>query len=156
MTKATQSSRKTRASTTRKKTWTPPAKLDVGQEPPEGMHYRWVRHELLNNSDDANVNSRIRQGYEVVKPVDLGADYVAPDILDTGKYKGTVRSGDLILMKVPVEIVEQRNAYYEEQSKKQSAAYSQDLKNAATDQMPISDESKTTYSSGPRETKFED
>ena len=98
----------------------------------------------------------MKVSFWICSPVDLGADYVAPDILDTGKYKGTVRSGDLILMKVPVEIVEQRNAYYEEQSKKQSAAYSQDLKNAATDQMPISDESKTTYSSGPRETKFED
>tara|TARA_Y100001937_G_scaffold105713_1_gene146814 strand:- start:1274 stop:1738 length:465 start_codon:yes stop_codon:yes gene_type:complete len=154
MTKATQSSRTTRASTTRKKTWAPPGKLDVGQDTPEGMHYRWVRHELLNNPDDANVNSRIRQGYEPVKPEELGV--TAPDVLDKGKYEGTVRSGDLILMKVPQEIVDQRDAYYQDQSKRMAAAYNQDLKNASTDQMPVSDESKTTYSSGPRTTKFED
>ena len=154
MTKATQSSRTTRASTTRKKTWAPPGKLDVGQEPPEGIHYRWVRHELLNNPDDANVNSRIRQGYEPVKPEELGV--AAPDVLDKGKYAGTVRSGDLILMKVPQEIVDQRDAYYQDQSKRMAAAYNQDLKNASTDSMPVSDESKTTYSTGPRTTKFED
>ena len=154
MTKATQSSRKTRASTTRKKTWAPPSKLDVGQEPPEGMHYRWVRHELLNNADDANVNSRIRQGYEPVKPEELGA--IAPEVMETGKHKGTIRSGDLILMKVPQEIVDQRNAYYDDQNRKMASAYNQDLKNSATDQMPVADESKTTYSSGPRTTKFAD
>ena len=155
MTKATQSSRKTRASTTRKKTWTPPSQLDVGQEAPEGIHYRWVRHELLNNSDDANVNSRIRQGYEPVKPEEL-VDSAMPDILDRGKHAGTVRSGDLILMKVPQEIADQRDEYYADQSKRMSSAYNQDLKNSSTAAMPVSDDSKTTYSSGPRTTKFED
>ena len=108
MTKATQSSRKknTRASTSRKKVWTAPSKLTV-ESPPEGVHYRWVRHELFNNSDDANVNGRVRQGYEPVTPAELGED-AYPDVLDTGKHAGTVRSGDLILMKVPQEIADQR------------------------------------------------
>ena len=59
-------------------------------------------------------------------------------------------------MKVPQEIVDQRDAYYQDQNRKMAQAYNQDLKNSAHDQMPVSDESKTTYSSGPRSTKFED
>jgi hypothetical protein len=47
MTQATKTTRTTRASGTRKKTWTPPSKLDT-PTPPDGVHYRWVRHELLN------------------------------------------------------------------------------------------------------------
>jgi|TARA_R100000781_G_C4070316_1_gene124240 hypothetical protein len=155
MTKATQSSRKTRASTTRKKTWTPPQKLQT-QEAPEGMHYRWVRHELLNQPDDANVNSRIRQGYELVRPEELG-DGEVPDILDTGKHAGTVRSGDLILMKVPQEIVDQRATYYKEQNRVMGQAYSNEFKQAGQGDMRSVDESSTTVSSGgARETKFED
>ena len=155
MTKATQSSRKTRASTTRKKTWTPPQKLQT-QKAPEGMHYRWVRHELFNQSDDANVNSRIRQGYEPVKPEELG-DGNVPDILDTGKHAGTVRSGDLILMKVPQEIVDQRTAYYDNQNKIMGQAYASDLKQAGQGDMRGVDESTSSVSSGSsRKTKFED
>ena len=48
MTKATQTSRKTRASATRKKVWEPLAKLDVPENKKDvDMEYVWVRHELL-------------------------------------------------------------------------------------------------------------
>ena len=157
MTKATQSSRKknTRASTSRKKVWTAPSKLSV-ESPPEGIHYRWVRHELFNNSDDANVNGRVRQGYEPVTPDELGED-AYPDVLDTGKHAGTVRSGDLILMKVPQEIADQRTEHYNTQAELMGQAYAQDLKNAGQGDMRGMDESKTTVTGGSsKETKFED
>ena len=98
MTKATQTSRKTRASATRKKVWEPMAKLDVPEDKKDvDMEYVWVRHELLNNPDDANVHERLREGYEPVKPDELGDDYHA-DVMSAGKHAGAVRSGDLVLM----------------------------------------------------------
>ena len=60
------------------------------------MEYVWVRHELLNNPDDANVHERLREGYVPVTPDELGDDFHA-DVLSAGKHAGTVRSGDLIL-----------------------------------------------------------
>ena len=110
MTKATQTSRKTRASATRKKVWEPMAKLDVPEEKKDvDMEYVWVRHELLNNPDDANVHERLREGYEPVTPDELGDDYHA-DVMSAGKHAGTVRSGDLILMKNSKELVAQKKS----------------------------------------------
>ena len=67
MTQATKTSRKTRASATRKRTFEAPSKLKTPPAP-EGTEYLWVRHELLNQPDDANVHERLREGYELVKP----------------------------------------------------------------------------------------
>lgn len=71
------------------------------------MEYVWVRHELLNNPDNANVHERLREGYEPVTPDELGDDYHA-DVMSAGKHAGTVRSGDLILMKNSKELVAQK------------------------------------------------
>ena len=144
----------TRETKKAKTPWKPPSMLEVPSDPPAGTVYRWVRTETLGQEDRTNVSKRFREGWEPVKPEELGG--IAPDVSESGKHKGTVRSGDLILMKVPQEIVDQRDAYYQEQSERMAAAYNQDLKNASTDSMPVSDESKTTYSTGPRTTKFED
>ena len=71
MTQATKTTRKTRESGTRKKTWSIAGKLDTPQAP-DGTQYRWVRHELLGDDQNANVHGRSRQGYEIVKPEELG------------------------------------------------------------------------------------
>ena len=98
MTQATKTSRTTRASATRtKRSFEAPSKLEAPQAP-DGVEYLWVRHELLNNPDDANVHERLREGYEIVTPEELGENYIA-DVMTTGKHAGAVRSGDLILMK---------------------------------------------------------
>ena len=91
MTKATRTSRKTRASATRKRTFEAPNKLKTPPAP-SGSEYIWVRHELLNQPDDANVHQRLREGYEIVKPEELGKDYIV-DVMTTGKHAGAVRSG---------------------------------------------------------------
>ena len=98
MTQATKTSRKTRASATRKRTFEAPSKLKTPPAP-EGTEYLWVRHELLNQPDDANVHERLREGYELVKPEELGKDYIS-DVMSAGKHAGAVRSGDLVLMKI--------------------------------------------------------
>ena len=67
MTQATKTSRKSRASATRKKVWDPTSmdRLNVPKEHKQAdMEYIWVRHELLNNPDDSNVHERLREGYK--------------------------------------------------------------------------------------------
>ena len=55
MTQATKTTRNTRASGTRKKTWAPPSRLETPKAP-DGVHYRWVRNELLGEDHAGNVH----------------------------------------------------------------------------------------------------
>ena len=52
---------KTRANTTRRKPWQPPAKLDAPPAP-DGFEHRWIRTQLRGEDDKANVFSRMREG----------------------------------------------------------------------------------------------
>ena len=150
MTKATQTSRTTRVATTRKKVWEPMKKLDVPEDKKqEDMEYVWVRHELLNNTDDANVHERLREGYEPVTPDELGDDYHA-DVMSAGKHAGTVRSGDLILMKNTKELVDQKKAYYEDQTRKMGNAYNAEYMRQQNPNMPVTDDSTSSSTRGGR------
>jgi hypothetical protein len=123
---------------------------------PEGVHYRWVRHELLGDDHAGNVHERTRQGYEPVRPEELGGDWQA-DVLDTGKHAGIVRSGDLILMKVDQEIVDQRNEYFANKTKAQEGAVNSELQKNNSAVAPISQDEQSSVSvGGGRNAKFED
>jgi|TARA_R110000824_G_scaffold374859_1_gene565522 hypothetical protein len=156
MTQATKTSRTTRDSATRtKRSFEAPSKLDAPQAP-DGIVYTWVRHELLNNPDDANVHESLREGYEIVKPEELGDSYIS-DVMTTGKHAGAVRSGDLVLMKHDKDYVEEKQQYYEGLSAKAAQAYGHDLKNASHSSMPVEDTSSTSVSGGAaNKAKFED
>jgi len=158
MTQATKTSRKIRASATRKRSWEPLRRLDIPERSKqEGMEYIWVRHELLNNPDDLNVHERLREGYEPVKPEELGKDYHA-DVLSAGKHAGTIRSGDLILMKNNKEFVAEKKAYYDKQTERAGQAYSRDYMKHQNPNMPVKDDSTTSVSkgSGKESPKFEE
>jgi hypothetical protein len=82
-----------------------------------------------------------------VQPNELGGDYHA-DVLSAGKHEGTVRSGDLILMKNSKELVEQKEEFYREQTRKMDRAYSSEYMQNQNSSMPVRDESKTSVTTG--------
>ena len=156
MSQTSNTTRSTRDAGTRKKEWRPPGKLDV-PEPPAGMKYRWVRHELMGEDQSANVYQWSRQGYEPVKANELG-DFLT-DKMEGGKHDGVIRSGDLILTKVPIEIAEQRIGYFEGQAKRLQQAVDMELSKEDSQAMPIERESSTSVtrgSSSRNEQEFED
>jgi hypothetical protein len=123
---------------------------------PDGVHYRWVRNELLGESHAGNVHERSRQGYEPVKPEELGVDWLS-DVLDTGKHAGTVRSGDLILMKVDQEIADQRNEFFADKTKAAEGAVNSELQKNNSAVAPISQDEQSSVSvGGGKQAKFED
>lgn len=125
-------------------------KLDIPENKKQAdMEYVWVRHELLNNTDDANVHERLREGYEPVTPNELGDDYHA-DVMSAGKHAGTVRSGDLILMKNTKELVDQKKAYYEDQTRKMGNAYNAEYMRQQNPNMPVTDDSTSSSTRGGR------
>ena len=117
-----------------------------------------MRHELLNQPDDANVHQRLREDYAIVKPEELGKDYIV-DVMTTGKHAGAVRSGDLILMKQDSDYMKEKRQYHEDQTRKAAQAYGHELKRASDKSMPVVDESTSSVIGGQAakpSAKFED
>ena len=136
-----------REETARKKVWVNPSYLDTPPAPP-GYKYYWVRDQILSQADDKNVLSRIRQGYEPVHPNELPEGYDFTTDQHRRIEGGVVRSGDLILMKAPIEIVEQRKAYFEEKTRRLEASVPAQFRKESTSKMPIIDESRSTFTKG--------
>ena len=133
MTKTSRSSQ-TRKKTARRQPWRPPSRLDA-PTPPAGFKYRWIRAEVMGQDDKKNVSARLREGYEPVRLEELG-DFEAPTVED-GAMKGVVTVGGLLLAKIPEEIVEERNAYFSQQTREQQEAVDNNLLREQHPSMPI-------------------
>ena len=118
-----------RAATTREKTqqrkpWAPSSSLDAPPAP-EGYKHRWIRSEARGFVDTKNVSARLREGYELVRAEEF-PDFEAP-VVDSGKYEGVIGVGGLLLARIPLETVEERNAYYQGRAKDLQDAVDQEL-----------------------------
>ena len=102
---------------TRRKPWRPVRKLETPPAP-EGYEYRWIRESMMGQEDRANVSRRLREGWELVKGSDLPEDFNLPT-MDSGRHTGIVYNEGLLLAKIPLETIAERNAYY--QGKNQQA-----------------------------------
>ncbi len=125
----------TRSKTERPKVWVPPSSLDAPPAP-DGFRYRWIRAESMGFEDSKNIQGRLRSGYELVRAeeVENASDY---PVLETGKYKGVIGVGGLLLAKVPNEIAEQRQQYMTDRHKARSEAVEHDLMKEQDKRMPI-------------------
>lgn len=131
----------------RKKVWVNPSYLDTPPAP-AGYKYYWVRDQIHGTSDDKNVVNRMRQGYEPVHPSELPDGYMFTTDDHRKIESGVVRSGDLILMKAPVEIVQQRNDYFKSKTQRLEQSINADLQKQNSSAMPIINESKSTFTKG--------
>jgi len=134
-----------RDSETRRKPWAPPALLET-PVPPPGYKYRWLRMEMMGKDDKGNMSKRFREGYELVHPDEVKGQNL-PSI-DDGIYAGVVGVGGLVLAKIPLETVGERNRYYEGQTKDQLSAIDNELAKQSNPLMPIGApqrESHTTF-----------
>jgi len=125
----------TRSKTERPKVWVPPSSLDAPPAP-DGFRYRWIRAESLGFDDSKNIQGRLRSGYELVRAeeVENSSDY---PVLETGKYKGVIGVGGLLLAKVPDEIAAQRTAYIKKRTEGMNEAVDNDLMKEQHKSMPI-------------------
>ncbi len=114
----------TREKTARRKPWAPTSSLDAPPAP-EGYKHRWIRSEARGFADTKNVSARLREGYELVR-ADEYPDFEAP-VIDSGKYEGVIGVGGLMLARIPLETVAERNAYYGGRAKDLQDAVDQDL-----------------------------
>ena len=136
----------TRSKTERPKVWIPPSSLDAPPAP-DGFRYRWIRSDSMGFDDSKNVQGRLRSGYELVRAeeVENSSDY---PVLDTGKYKGVIGVGGLLLAKVPEEIVAARTAYIKKRTDGMDEAVENDLMREQHKSMPINVERQSRVTFG--------
>ena len=136
----------TRTIKARKRGWVPPSSLEA-PDPPEGFHHRWVRAEYRGEQDEKNILGRLRSGYEFVNLSEYPGRNDLPSIQD-GKYKGVIGVGGLLLMRCPIEVKEDRDAYFRRLTDDQKASIENDLMKQEHPSMPISKERQSRVEFG--------
>jgi hypothetical protein len=135
----------TREKGARKKAWQRPEMLP-SPNPEPGYEYHWVRVSTQGLVDATNVSSKLREGWEPVKAKDH------PEItmvtVENEKFKDNVVIGGLMLCKAPKELIEERNAYYSEQTKAQIESVDNNLMRENDPRMPLFNDRKTKITFG--------
>ena len=136
-----------REKTTRRKAWQRPEVLP-SPNPEPGYEFRWIRVSSAGNTDATNVSSKLREGWEPVKAADHPEITVVT--VENERFKDNVVVGGLILCKAPKELIEERTAYYEQQTKGQIESVDNNLMRENDPRMPLFHERKTkvTFGSG--------
>ena len=103
-----------------KRTWRPATQLDVRAKEP-GFRYRWVEKDL------ANVDKKTAEGWELVNSAQ-GKQGERPDAGNTGmttlqEYR------ELALARMPDELAQARNEYFEDETNRRTAALKENVKN---------------------------
>lgn len=147
----------TREAQSRKKQWVAPSTLGT-PDPPEGYTFKWVRFDIRGRDDSRNIMNRRREGWEPVQPSELPEGWHM-DKLEGQKVRDDIRGavvvGDLVLCKMPNELVAQRNAHYREKERKQRRSVESELMKHSTRAMPVHNESSSTVTRGVR-TEFQE
>jgi hypothetical protein len=78
--------------------------------------------------DRTNISGKLREGYELVRG-DEYPDYHVPTVED-GRHAGVISVGGLLLARIPIETLEERNAYYRSRANDQLQAADNELMKA--------------------------
>lgn len=127
--------------------WAPAALLpEINKEP--GWAYRWIRTSMVGQADATNVSAKMREGWE---PVKLSEH---PELrlyaVEGARFQDSVEVGGLMLCKAPEEFVEQRKAYYNNQTQSQTEAVDNSFMKENDARMPLFSQktSKTSFGKG--------
>ena len=143
--KRTSRASQTREKTTQKKVWTPPSSLDAPPAP-DGFKHRWIRAESMGFDDSSNMSAKLRSGFELVR-ADQYPETDYPTV-QTGKYKGVIGVGGLLLARIPEEIAKSRQEYFAKQTQDKNDAISNDLMKEQHPSMPINNDRQTRVTFG--------
>lgn len=130
----------------RPKTWAPPTLLPV-PTPQDGYAFRWIRISTMNQPDPTNISGKLREGWEPVRASDhpelqlFGMD-------SSERFKDNVVVGGLMLCKTPMELVNQRNAFYQQQTDNQTQSVDNHFMRQNDPRMPLYSERKSSVSFG--------
>jgi hypothetical protein len=145
---ADRSSRETqsRERSERKMEWNPGSALNA-PEPPLGYKHRWIRESVLEFDDKTNVHKKRQEGWDLVRAEEY-PDYFGP-VVDEGRNAGVIGVGGLVLARIPVELVDQRNQHYQGVTQQQMDAVDRDWMRENNPAMPkLAPQRKSSVSFG--------
>lgn len=124
----------TREHTARKKTWQRPSALPVPEQQ-DGWKFRWIRTALIGVGDTKNVSSRFREGFEPV----LASEHPDLNIIRDihSRFPDNIEVGGLMLCKIPVEVVDDRNRQLRELNDRQQDAVDNNFMRENDPRMPV-------------------
>lgn len=126
-----------REKTERPKEWQPPNQRIELQDTAD-YKFRWVRLEYNGVQDQKNMQKRLSEGYELVRPDDDSvSDLVSRGILSV--KEGRIERGGLVLCKFPRELAAQRNAYYAKEAELHQQSVSRALDKERHESMPLTE-----------------
>ena len=137
----------TQEKTIRKKAWTRPEVLP-SPNPEPGYEFHWVRISTQGQVDATNVSSKLREGWEPCKAQDH------PEItmvtVENERFAENVVIGGLMLCKAPIEMVNERGNYYQQQTDNQIRSVDNNLMRENDPRMPLFNDrkSKVTFGKG--------
>ncbi len=134
-----------REATARKKQWAPASMLPE-PTPQEGVEFRWIRKSTLGVNDPTNYSRKVREGWETCRLEDHPELKLAVD--EDAVSSGLVENGGLILCKMPTEMVQQRNAYYQRSSEAQVESVDNNFMRENDPRMPLFHDRKSKVSFG--------
>ena len=143
--KRTPRSLETREKNERRKPWTPPNLLP-DPTPQPGYVYRWVRTAAAGQSDNLNVSTRIREGWEPVRSEDHPEMQITTD--EGSRYPNCIEVGGLLLCKALEEEVAKRRDYYQDLAERQMSAVDSNYMKEENPAMPMFNERKTKVTFG--------
>ena len=135
----------TREKKVHKKAWVRPETLPT-PTPEAGYKYHWVRISTLGQADTGNVSAKLREGWEPVR-ADAHPE-ILPDEVTDGRFKDNIIQGGLMLCKAPTEMVDERNAYYNNQAASQIHSVDNSLMRENDPRMPLFNDRKTKVTFG--------
>ena len=91
-----------------------------------------------------NISLKLQEGWEPVKASDHPEIFVAG--VENDRFKDNIVIGGLMLCKTPVEMVEDRNAWFQNQASSQMRSVDNNLMRENDPRMPLFNDRKTTVS----------
>lgn len=137
----------TRERTVRRRAWVRPDVLP-NPNPEPGFEFRWVRVSTRGQADPMNISLKLREGWEPVKASDHPEVHLMT--VENERFKDNIVIGGLLLCKAPKEMVDDRNAHYQEQADAQITSVDNNFMRENDPRMPLFAErkSKVTFGRG--------
>ena len=135
----------TREKTSRPKVWTPPSSLDAPPAP-TGYRHRWIRAESMGSDDTKNIMGKLRSGWELVRADEYPEDDF-PSLQD-GKHAGVIGVGGLLLARIPEELAQSREEFFNQKVSDREQAVENDLMKEQHNAMPINQERQSRVTFG--------
>ena len=134
-----------RESEKRKSHWKAPEILPE-PTPQKGFGFRWVRVSSMGDIDAGNVSSKLREGWVPCKATEHPEIFLAS--IEQERFKDNIVISGLMLCKAPVEMIEERSAYYNNQAKSQMESVDNNLMRENDSRMPLFNERQSKVSFG--------